>query len=385
MLRAAAALVAAGMIAGALTSQAESTSIARVGLEQLERDAQVVFTGVLAEQRDVHGRLERLRFRDVRLYRGGRSATTTLWSVKIPMLDLGVEAGRRYLVFAEPRPLWGGPPRLAPMGYSQGVFAVQGPVAANAANGSLRLDRLRERLRRARTPCGAARRGKAYLVRGGALVPVVRGRFRDDLGLNLYQLFRGPTRAERRAGISTAIPRGARILGWRQRGRVAEIDVSREFPLVASTRSHLARAQLVYTATQSDAVDRVRLLVAGKPLRVSIGGGPLRTADPVPRSNFGLTGGRILIETPSVGQRAGRPLCVRGSAVALSGRLRAELLDARGRRIAARDIELTGGAPGQRRAFEVTIRHSGRPRTLVVSEPSTRGERPRRVVRVQLG
>jgi hypothetical protein len=270
------------------------------------------------------------------------------------------------------------------MGYFQGIFALRGGVATNESNGTLRLADLPGRLRSARTPCGLARRAKAYFVRGGALVPVVRGPNQDDLGFNLSQLFRGPTRRERAAGISTAIPQDARILGWRQVKRVAEVDVSKSFPLIASTRTHLAFAQLVYTATQHEGIDRLRLLVGGKSIRTSIAGGPLRDADPVPRSNFGLTGGRILIETPAVGQRPGRPLCVSGSAVALSGRLRVEVRDARGRRIAVRPVTLKGQARGQRRAFEVTMRHSGRPKTLVVTEPGP-GRAVRHAVRVELG
>ncbi len=374
------AVVAAGVCLCGLAGDATATSLVRVGRQQLERDARVVFTGVLSERQAVHGRLDRLRFRDVRVYRGAGARTATLWSISIPQLELGVEVGRRYLVFAEPRPLWGGPLRLTPMGYFQGVFRARSDVATNDSNGSYRLTEVAGRLREARTPCGLARRGKAYFVRNGTLAPVVRHRYSDDLGIALSQLFRGPSRAERAAGISTAIPRKARILGWRQVGRVAEVDVSRTFPLVASTRTHLAHAQLVYTVTQVTGVEALRLLVAGQPTLVSRGGAPSRPASPVPRRNFGLTGGRILIESPAYGQRAGRPLCVSGSAVALSGRLRAELVDAHGRRLAVRPISLLDGPRGRRHRFEVVIRHRGSPALLIVSEPGTRHG-----ARVQLG
>ena len=379
-MRAAGAVLAVAATLCGIAGDAGGTSIARVGRQQLERDARLVFAGVVAERQQVHGRLERLRFRDVRVYRGAPEETVTLWSITIPMLDLRAEVGRRYLVFAEPRPLWGGPPRPTPMGYFQGVFRVAGGVATNETNGSYSLDRLAQRLRRARTPCGLARRGKAYFIRNGVLVPIVRHRFGDDLGVALQQLFRGPNRAERAAGLSSAIPQRARIIGWRQVGRVAEVDVSKAFPVVAGTRTHLAHAQLVYTATQVTGVTGLRLLVAGQPTMVSVGGAPARPASPVPRRNFGLTAGRILIESPARGQRAGRPLCVSGSAVALSGRLRAEVFDGRGRRLAVRPISLPAGLRGRRRDFEVIIRHAGRPAALVVSEPNTSHS-----VRVELG
>lgn len=372
-----AALLLLGIVA---TGSAGATSIARVTRGQLERDARLVFTGVLDERRQVHGRLERLRFRDVRPYRGTTGEPVTIWSIPLPGLELGVEPGRRYLVFADYRPLWGGPRRPTPMGYFQGVFEIRSRRAVNESNGVYELDELSRRLRQARATCGMARRGKAYFVRGDTLVPVVRHRYGDDLGAALNQLFRGPSRAERRAGVSSAIPPRARVLGWRQVGRVAEVDVSRAFPYVASPQAHLALAQLVYTVTQSANIDGLRLLVRGKPTFVSVGGGPARPAPPIPRRNFGLTAGRILVESPALGQRPGRPLCVSGSAVAFSGRLRAELLDDRGRRIAVRPIALADGPRGQRRPFEVVIRHAGRPAALVVSEPGTRHR-----LRVDLG
>lgn len=372
-------VLAAALCVCAIPADAGATSIARVGRVALERDARVVFTGLLSERQRMNGRLERLRFDGVVGYRGAGTRSVTVWTVPLPGLELGVETGRRYLVFAEPRRFWGGPPRLTPLGYFQGIFRVRGEIARNDANGSYRLDRLATTLRRARTPCALAQRGKAYFVRDGVLVPVVRRRF-PDLGTDLAQLFRGPSRAERAAGMSTAIPRTARILGWRRVGRIAEIDVSRRFPLAAGAQAHLAAAQLVYTATQVPGIDRVRLLVAGRPTMVSVGGAPPRVAPPVPRRNFGLTGGRILVETPAVGQRASRPLCVSGTAVALSGRLRAELLDAYGRKLAARTTSLENGPRGERRRFELTFRYAGRAAVLVLFEPGAPGR-----VRVRLG
>ena len=372
-----AALLLLGLV---VTASAGATSIARVGRQQLERDARLVFSGVLTEQAAVHGRLERLRFRDVRSYRGATGDAVTIWSIPLPGLELGVKPGRRYLLFADYPRLWGGPPRPAPMGHFQGIFEIRGRRAFNDSNGRYSLDDLSDRLQRARTACGVARRGKAYFVRGETLAPVVRHRYDDDLGLAVLRLFRGPNRVERRAGVSSAIPKEARVLGWRQVGRVAEVDVSSNFPRVASPQAHLALAQLVYTVTQSRGITGLRLLVRGKPTLVSVGGGPARPAQPIPRRNFGLTAGRILVESPALRQRPGRPLCVSGSAVAFSGRLRAELLDNRGRRIAVKPIALADGPRGQRRPFEVVIRHAGRPAVLVVSEPGTRHR-----VRVDLG
>ncbi len=141
-------LLAAAFAAVVLASGAGATSIARVTLPQMESSARVV---PIADVTGFSGgtRLVRYTLDPVRFLRGGRSRRVTLTSIRLPDISLGLETGRRYLIFAERRTFFGRWNRLAPVGYPQGIYPLLDErVAANEVNGRVEIDRLARRLRR---------------------------------------------------------------------------------------------------------------------------------------------------------------------------------------------------------------------------------------------
>src|SRR5207237_6700516 len=67
----------------------------------------------------------------------------------------------------------------------------------------------------------------------------------------LDALLAGPTRAERTAGLKTAIPVGTRVLGIAIKRGVATVDLTSVYESGAGSRSlQLRLGQVVYTLTQ---------------------------------------------------------------------------------------------------------------------------------------
>lgn len=145
-----AALLILGLV---LAASAGATTLARVTLPQMESTSTVVFVGVFeSAERTRLGGLPSVRYRvrTERFLRGGPSQRVHLSTLDVPGISLGVEPGRRYLVFAERR--WFGrarEERLTATGYYQGVYRMLGrATATNDLNGVVSLERLAARLRR---------------------------------------------------------------------------------------------------------------------------------------------------------------------------------------------------------------------------------------------
>jgi spore germination protein GerM len=92
----------------------------------------------------------------------------------------------------------------------------------------------------------------------------------------LSALFEGRTAAETDAGLRTSIPTGTTLLGARiVAQRTLQVDVSEQIFDAESEAQIEAVAQIVYTATALQDVDRVRLLVEGEPRDWLVGDGSL--------------------------------------------------------------------------------------------------------------
>jgi spore germination protein GerM len=92
----------------------------------------------------------------------------------------------------------------------------------------------------------------------------------------LTALFEGRTSAETEAGLRTSIPTGTTLLGARiVAQRTLEVDVSEQIFDAESEAQIEAVAQIVYTATALQNVDRVRLVVEGEPRDWLVGDGSL--------------------------------------------------------------------------------------------------------------
>lgn len=80
----------------------------------------------------------------------------------------------------------------------------------------------------------------------------------------MQQLLRGPSDSEVSDGIGRAIPPGTRLLGVSIRADVAEVNLTGEFEGPAEDFVQILRiAQVVWTLTDLDGVERVRFLVHG--------------------------------------------------------------------------------------------------------------------------
>ncbi len=112
---------------------------------------------------------------------------------------------------------------------------------------------------------------EVWFVRHGRLVEALRTH-RSTPGVAtaaLEALLTGPTRAERRAGLTTKIPRGTRPLGVTIANGVARVDLSSDFEAGAGAGSlQLRLAQVVYTLTQFPTVKAVRFELDGSPVDV---------------------------------------------------------------------------------------------------------------------
>ena len=99
----------------------------------------------------------------------------------------------------------------------------------------------------------------------------------------LELLLAGPTDAERREGLTTAIPAGTRLRGVRVEGGVVWADFSREIDSGGGSASMLGRFwQIVYTATQFSDAPRVRILIDGA-AKATLGGEGVIIERPVAR------------------------------------------------------------------------------------------------------
>jgi hypothetical protein len=102
----------------------------------------------------------------------------------------------------------------------------------------------------------------------------------------LQALIDGPTPQERAAGLSTAFPADSLIFGIAIDGGTATVDMSREFEAGGGSFAILGRlAQLVYTLTEFDSVDRVDLLLDGEEIEYFSGEGVI-VGDGWTRSDF---------------------------------------------------------------------------------------------------
>ncbi|MBD0328683.1 MAG: GerMN domain-containing protein [Thermoleophilia bacterium] len=115
-------------------------------------------------------------------------------------------------------------------------------------------------------------RVSVYFTRGEQLAAVQRqAGERAPVEAALRALFEGPTDAERSRGFRTNIPAAAVLRSVVVRDRVATVDVSRRFTLGGRPSLHARLAQVVFTATAVDGVERVRLEVEGA-VRRRLGG-----------------------------------------------------------------------------------------------------------------
>lgn len=197
-------------------------------------------------------------------------------------------------------------------------------------------------------------------------------------------LLAGPSASERAAGISSAVPKGTRLLGISIHNGVATVDLTSQYESGGGSVSMQTRlAQVVYTLTQFPSVKRVQFKIDGKPVE-AIGGEGVVVDPPVGRNAFEKQTPAILVESPTPGSVVTSPLRVRGTSNTFEANLNLRLLDGSGKVLYDNFTTATSGS-GTRGTFEqsipFTISKDG-PGTLVAYERSAADGSEINVVRI---
>lgn len=227
-----------------------------------------------------------------------------------------------------------------------------------------------------------------YLLEGEHVAPVARQvpRTRGVGAAAIRALLRGPTAAERRAGFTSAVPEGTRLLGLTVRDGVAAIDLSRRFASGGGSLSMRARvAQVVFTLTRLATVRHVSFRLDGRAV-TSIGGEGVIVSPPVDRADFEDLSPVVLVESPLREQRVRSPLVVLGTSNTFEARLFVDLLGPGGRRLTWRAVSASSGT-GTRGTFRTTLRFvapEGAQLTLRAYERSAADNRIVHMTRVRL-
>jgi hypothetical protein len=129
---------------------------------------------------------------------------------------------------------------------------------------------------------------EVWFSRGESLAPVARAH-PPTLGVAtaaINALLKGPTRAERKSGVTTAVPSGTRLLDISITKGVATVDLTSEYQSGGGSLSMQMRlGQVVYTMTQFPTVQAVRFQLDGAPVNVFSGEG-IVLDHPVGRSDY---------------------------------------------------------------------------------------------------
>lgn len=201
----------------------------------------------------------------------------------------------------------------------------------------------------------------------------------------LEALLAGPNAAEKGAGMGSAIPAGTRLLGITIDKGLATVDVSKEFASGGGSLSMTTRvAQVVYTLTQFDTVERVTIRIDGREVE-GIGGEGVPSKD-LTRDDFRDNTPLILVETPLPGQEVGTEIRVEGESNTFEASLSWEVRDGAGKVVREGFATATSGT-GTWGTFAFTIelpRMDTGPMTLVLFERSARDGSPVNVYEVPL-
>jgi len=175
------------------------------------------------------------------------------------------------------------------------------------------------------------------------------------------ELLKGAGVSERRAGLSTEVPRGVILRHVFVEEGVATVDLSSQFVTPASGDALERRlAQLLYTVTRFADVRGLQLLIDGDLAREipTIEGATLLLPDPLRRADWkGSLEPPIFVESPGVGAVVSSPFVLTGTASVFEGSFTARLVDGAGHSIVRTQVQASAGAPGRGR-FRTTISFS---------------------------
>lgn len=219
-----------------------------------------------------------------------------------------------------------------------------------------------------------------HIATGGRLVmapAVARGA--------MEALLNGPSALERDLGMGSEIPAGTELRGIDIANGLATVDFTSRFESGGGSLSMTTRvAQVVYTLTQYDTVDRVTIRLDGK--EVDAIGGEGVPAKNLTRDDFRDNTPLILVESPRPGAEVRSPLEVSGSSNTFEAGIEWLVTDWDGRIVKEGFTTATAGTGTWGTfAFEVDLAGLAPGRiTLVVFESSPKDGSPTNVYEVPL-
>lgn len=193
----------------------------------------------------------------------------------------------------------------------------------------------------------AANEGPLFLSRRPAIKPA-------GPRAALESLFAGPSETEAAAGVFTAVPDGTELLGLDIKDGIATVDLSSEYEQGSGSWAESLRlAQVVYTLTQFETVERVSFYLEGEPVEL-FGGHGILLDQPQARRDYEDFLPAILVENPTIGGRVDNPVTISGSANVFEGTVSLRILNAQGDEIAATFTTATCGS-GCRGDYSVSL------------------------------
>lgn len=206
------------------------------------------------------------------------------------------------------------------------------------------------------TETGAVVAGSVYFLRGEKLVPARRELTGPGVAAGAVRaLLAGPSAAERAAGMASTVPEGSELRGVNLAGGTATVDLTGRFASGGGSLSMMGRlAQLVFTLTQFDSVERVELRLDGEPVRV-FGGEGIVLDRPQTRADYEDLAPQVLVESPVHGATVTSPLRVYGSANVFEAQFSVRVTDAAGKTLVEQQVMATSGT-GTRGTFDTTLR-----------------------------
>ncbi len=209
-------------------------------------------------------------------------------------------------------------------------------------------------------------------VNGGEVSTEVAG---DDpiaqkAALWLSQLLDGPQGPDVEAGATTAIPQGTELLHVAREDSVLVVDLSSEFTSGGGSLSMQMRVgQIVYTGTQFEGIESVRILIDGEQLD-AIGGEGVPAGGA--RRDFQNVAPAIVVESVKPGDEVTSPVTVAGFANTFEANVIIRIVDANGEVLEETFTTATCGSGcwgdfSEDVAFDVTEKQEGRIEVLTYS------------------
>jgi germination protein M len=171
----------------------------------------------------------------------------------------------------------------------------------------------------------------------------------------MRELFQGPTKTERAAGLTSDLPKATHVLDLAldESAKLATVNLSAVFAPDDTNPVAAHQAQVVFTLTQFPNVERVAIEVEGKPIAMLDGDGkPL--AGPAARADYERLTPLIFLESPAPGDTIASPVRLWGTANTFEATFIAEVHDAAGETLVHQIVIATSGN-GFRGTFDVSL------------------------------